>query len=58
VLGSVVMGAFLGIPIWAYFGRIPADISVQSFMVIGGLTVLATAAFTVIRRFWFSVTML
>jgi hypothetical protein len=58
VLGGVVMGAFLGVPIWAYFARFPADISAQWFMVIGGLTVLATAAFTVIRRFGFTVTML
>ena len=58
VLGGVVMGAMVGAPIWAFFNRFPADLSASAFITIAGVTVLATAGFTVVRRFWFSVTML
>jgi hypothetical protein len=56
VLAGMVMGAFLGVPIWAYFDQFPINISGAVFMVIGALTVLGTSAFTGVHRFGFSVT--
>ena len=58
VLGGVVMGAMAGAPIWAFFNRFPADLSGSAFVTIAGVTVLAAAGFTVVRRFWFSATAL